>query len=154
LPQVKSVRKTSRGIVIKDNAVVLIERWRIDQHGQELHYFSIPGGKIESNETAEKAVVRELFEETSLLVRPTKLVAEQVFENGDTNFYYLCDYLSGSPKLHSSATEIQSKNNRSKPCWVTLAELENLNLNVYEPLRQLMLDVFKNKLPDNPLQIK
>lgn len=155
MPQVKSARQTSRGIVLHDGAVLLIERWRVDEQGNKLHYFSIPGGKIERGETPEVAVVRELFEETSLLVRPNRLVAKQKFENGDTNMYFLCNYLSGKPVLHASATEKQLPSNRSKPCWKSLKELEDLPLNeVYEPVRKLIVRFFKNDLPEKPVVIK
>lgn len=155
MPLSSAKRDTSRGIVIKDGAVLLIERWRTDDSGKELHYFSVPGGKIEQGETPEIAVVRELFEETSLIVRPVKLLASQKLTNGNTNAYYLCDYLSGGPKLHPSAEEKQSSKNRSKPRWVTQDELENLELNaVYEPIRQLIVGAFIGDLPENPLRIK
>lgn len=155
MPRVKSARQTSRGIVLHNGAVLLIERWRVDDSGNKLHYFSIPGGKIERGETPEVAVVRELFEETSLLVRPGKLLAKQSFKNGDSNMYFLCDYLSGTPALHASSTEKQLPTNRSKPCWKSLKEIEDLPLNeVYEPMRKLIVKVFKNDLPEEPLTIK
>lgn len=156
MPQSKKPkRNTSRGVVMHDGTVLLIERWRTDENGNKLHYFSVPGGKIEPGETPEVTVVRELYEETSILSRPTKMLATQTFEDGHSNTYFLCDYLSGGPKPHASMPEHQSKNNRSKPRWVGQAELESLKLNdVYEPVRQLLVKAFKGDLPENPLNIK
>jgi len=136
--------------------VLLIERWRTSESGKELHYFSVPGGKIETGETPEVTVVREMFEETSLIIRPNRLLAKQKLKSGKTNMYFLCDYLSGSASLHPSAAEAQLPTNRSKPKWVTLKQLEDLQLNdVYEPARQLIVGALKNDLPSGkPLTIK
>lgn len=155
MPQVRAKRKTSRGIIIHEGAVLLIERWRTTESGQKLHYFSIPGGKIEPGETPEVTVVRELYEETSLIIRPRKLVANQHLKNGKTNTYFVCDYLSGSPALHPSAAEMQLPTNRSKPTWVKLEKLVGIKLNEsYEPLRTLIEAAAKSDLPENPLNIK
>jgi 8-oxo-dGTP pyrophosphatase MutT (NUDIX family) len=140
---------------LHEGAVLLIERWRTDDSGKKLHYYSVPGGKIESGETPEVAVVRELFEETSLLIRPTKLIAKQSFKDDSSNMYFLCEYLSGSPKLHASSTEHQSAKNRSRPRWVTESELVGLKLNeVYEPVRKLIVSAFAGEIPEVPLRIK
>ncbi len=153
--QTRPHRKTSRGIVLHEGAVLLIERWRTDDSGKKLHYFSVPGGKIESGETPEVAVVRELFEETSLLIRPIKLIAKQSFNDDSSNMYYLCEYLSGDPKLHASSPEHQSAKNRSRPRWVGEVELSDLKLNeVYEPVRKLITAAFTGKIPELPLRLK
>lgn len=155
MPQTKVGRKTARGIVLHGDTVLLMERWRIDESGKKLHYFSIPGGKIEPSEIPEITVVRELYEETSLLVRPSRLLAHQKFSDGSSNAYFLCDYLSGSPALHASAPETQTKANHSKPRWLKHSELKNLPENeVYEPIRKLIVAAFENKLPEKPLNLK
>jgi ADP-ribose pyrophosphatase YjhB (NUDIX family) len=155
LPQTRPHRKTSRGIVLHDGAVLLIERWRTDDSGKKLHYFSVPGGKIETGETPEVAVVRELFEEASLLIRPIKLLAKQSFKDDSSNMYFLCEYLSGAPELHASMPEHQSDKNRSHPRWVGEVELANLKLNeVYEPVRKLIGAIFAGKIPEVPLRLK
>jgi mutator protein MutT len=133
--------------------VLLIERGRIDEAGQRLHYFSVPGGKIEPGETPEAAVGRELLEETGLLVQPNKLLAKQNFENGDSNLYYLCDYISGSLALHPSIEEKQLASNRSEPRWVLYKELTQLSF-LYEPVRKLIIKAFKNDAPKKLLTIK
>lgn len=152
MPQTKA-RQTARGVVIHEGKVLLIERWRKDAHtGKLLHYLSIPGGGIEHGETAQMAVVRELYEETSLLIRTQRLLATQYFEDGGQNTYFLCTYLSGEPRLHSSAPEKQSNENRSLPLWVSAEEFEKRTLGkVYEPMRKVIADCIKNKPASKPL---
>lgn len=152
MPQAKA-RLTARGVVIHNGKVALIERWRKDSAtGKMLHYFSIPGGMIEPGETAEAAVVRELFEETSLLVRTERLIATQYFDDGSQNSYFLCAYLSGKPKLHSSLPEHQSESNRSEPVWVSAKDLSHKTLNgMYEPIRTLIEAALKGQLGKKPL---
>jgi 8-oxo-dGTP pyrophosphatase MutT (NUDIX family) len=66
-----------------------------------------PGGSIEPNETPADAVVRETFEETGLLVEPTRILGvfggsefEVVYANGDRVTYVMtvleCKVLSGT----------------------------------------------------------
>lgn len=149
------MRQTARGVIIHENKVLLIERWRKDvATGKTLHYFSIPGGGIEAGETPQMAVVRELYEETSLLIRPQQLLATQYFEDGSQNSYFLCAYLSGEPTLHSSVPEKQSAENRSLPQWVSAAEFEKRTLNkLYEPMRKVIADCFKGKQVKKPLAL-
>lgn len=41
--------------------------------------WSVPGGKIEPNETAEAAVIREVFEETAIRINPKDLISKGSF---------------------------------------------------------------------------
>jgi 8-oxo-dGTP diphosphatase len=59
------------GVVIRRGRVLLVLRARAPLKGR----WSIPGGLVELGEELEKAVSRELKEETGLLVEPVKIVA-------------------------------------------------------------------------------
>ena len=74
--------RSARAIVVQDGAVALIERHRAGRH-----YWIFPGGKLEPGETPEEALVREVEEETGLLVRPTRLVAEVTFPDRVQSFW-------------------------------------------------------------------
>ena len=153
MPQAKSGRQTARGIVVKTGAVLLIERWRTDESGNKLHYFSVPGGQIEPGETAEEAVVRELLEETSVVVKPNRIVAKQYLEDGSLNIYFICDYLSGTAKLHPALPEVQLESNRSLPRWVSIGDNVALK-DVYRPVGDLIEAISAGDIPDMPLTIK
>jgi ADP-ribose pyrophosphatase YjhB (NUDIX family) len=81
-------------VVIRDNAVLLVERAREPHKG----YWSLPGGVVETGETLEQAVRREVREETGLQVEPLAVV--EIFERilrdaqGRAEYHYvLIDYV-------------------------------------------------------------
>jgi len=135
-------RKTARAIVVRDGKVLLMERWRPDEKtGVELHYFSVPGGGIHPGELPEVAVVRELFEEMEVVIRPRKVVLTETDERGDYHTYFLCDYLSGTPVLGKNSPErlTASDVDRYKPQWADKTMFNKLALNeIYEPARPII----------------
>lgn len=87
-------------IVRNEKGYILLQR-RSDNH-----QWGIPGGIIEPGETPAQAVVREVLEETGLLVRPTKLIgtfgginARFIYPNGHqvepTILLFACDTIDG-----------------------------------------------------------
>lgn len=140
----KVARRTARGLVVHGRALLLMERWRHDpKTGKELHYFSIPGGGIEPGETSEQAVVRELFEEMHILVRPLRLVGKQT-DGPIQHFFFACTYLSGTPTLDPSSPEAKrGDHNRYQPAWVSRDDFEKINLYPsYEPMRAKIEELF------------
>lgn len=139
----RHLRHTARGIVLNDGRILLMERWR-RYEGQDLHYFSIPGGGIEPGETPERTVVREIQEETSVTVE----VKHQVLEMRDGEFrhkIYLCSYVSGEPYLPPDAPEAgYGKDNRFRPAWVPLKKLPDLPFTYWQPVKQPLIDGLKN----------
>lgn len=57
------------GLVIRDQAVLLLKRARMPSKG----FWCLPGGFVDRGETLEAAVVREVAEETGLLTRVRRL---------------------------------------------------------------------------------
>lgn len=124
-------KNTARGIVIHDGKILLMERWR-----PQLHYFSIPGGGIESGETPEQTVAREIPEETTVQVK----VERQVLEMRDGEFrhrIYLCEYVSGEPRMPEDAPEFLHANddNRFKPRWIEIERLPSIPFTYWYPLK-------------------
>lgn len=74
--------QSARAIIVRDGAVALIERHRAGRH-----YFVFPGGKLEPDESPEQALAREVEEETGLVVRTTRLVAEVTFPDRLQTFW-------------------------------------------------------------------
>lgn len=137
--KLRPVQHTARGIVVHDGRLLLMERWR-----PGMHYFSIPGGGIESGETDEETVVRELLEETTVTIK----VKRQVLEMRDGEYQhriYLCEYVSGEPHLPPHAPEAargQGKN--FKPGWVPIEKLSELPFTYWQPVKQSLVDGLRN----------
>jgi 8-oxo-dGTP diphosphatase len=80
-------------VVVEDGRVLLIKRGREPAKGQ----WSIPGGAVEVGETIHDALVREVHEETGLLVEVQEQLAviERIFRDREGNVayhYVLFDY--------------------------------------------------------------
>ncbi len=59
-------------IAVRDGALLLIRRGHAPSRGR----WSLPGGRVEPGETAREALVREMAEETGLVVEVGDLVGE------------------------------------------------------------------------------
>lgn len=153
-----SFQDTARAFIIKDNKLLVMERWRLEK-GTEIYYISIPGGKIEAGETPEQAAIRELYEEMTLRIKIDKLIAKQTLKNGITNYYFLGEYISGTAQLNPESAEAKESeigDNRYRLLWVDKsAVLKDLPLHsIYEPLRPLILKLLAGNIPAEPWQIK
>ena len=97
-------------MVLIGGRVVLIRRGKEPLRGR----WVIPGGTVELGETLQEALVREMYEETGLVVRPREvvLVFDRIQREGTAVQYhyviidYLCDYVSGDPRAGSDAEEV------------------------------------------------
>ena len=79
------------GLVVNDGKVLLARE--LVEDGKE--YWVVPGGKVEFGETLEEALTREMWEETSLHVKPEKFIGfnEAIFPQNNYHaiiFFYLC----------------------------------------------------------------
>ena len=98
------------GVVLIDGRVVLIRRGKEPLRGR----WVIPGGAVELGETLHEALVREMQEETGLVVRPREvvLVFDRIQREGLSVEYhyviidYACDYVSGELRAGSDADEV------------------------------------------------
>lgn len=117
------MRRMSRAIIIRGDQLLVIKR---NKRGDK--FFTLPGGGIDSGETAEQAVEREVREEASIECKAVREVYhERVEEFGET-YYYLCDYVSGEPALAPSseeATETAKGENTWQPMWLEIRALQD-----------------------------
>ncbi len=127
------------GVVIENGRVLLIRRANEPRQGE----WSIPGGMVETGETLEYAVVRELQEETGLVVRPLGVV--EVFERimldgkGRARFHfvlidYLCERLEGKARAGSDVLDV---------AWVTEAQLADYEIS--EKAAEIIRKAFRQR---------
>jgi 8-oxo-dGTP pyrophosphatase MutT (NUDIX family) len=86
-------RPSVRGIIIKDGKIAMI-------HSLKYDYYKLPGGGIEEGEAYEETLIREVKEESGLVVIPESIqeygyvhrIEKGRFEDKfiQDNYYYLC----------------------------------------------------------------
>ena len=87
-------RPSVRGIILKEGKIALV-------HSLKYDYYKFPGGGCKKNEKHEETLIREVKEETGLVVIPSSIKEYgmvhriQKGDYGDTfvqdNYYYFCD---------------------------------------------------------------
>ena len=117
------------GIYIKDNKCLVAKRSPVQSHAG---YYELPGGKIEADETAINALIREWQEELAVNV-----TAEKLFEHSH-------DYENYRVKLHifniTSCQGIPQAQIGQQLNWCALNALEQLkwmpaNISVIEKMK-------------------
>ncbi|MDD5111209.1 MAG: NUDIX hydrolase [Candidatus Altiarchaeota archaeon] len=114
----KAPSLTVDGVVVDRGRVVLIKRRFPPFAGS----WALPGGFVDAGESVEQAVVREVFEETSLKARVVRLVGVYSKPNRDPRRHtvsvcFLCKRKSGVLNAGSDSKEA---------CWFRLDELPKL----------------------------
>ena len=117
-------RETSRGIIFIDNKVVLLKRIRKDKN-EYLHYYAIPGGGIESNETKEDACIREIKEEVGLDVTIDKYLGMEEYDTG-ISYYFKVNYLGGIPTLGGEEKEHNNPDNYYEVSLIDINDIDNI----------------------------
>jgi len=113
------------GFVIRNKQLLVMHRIK---NGQE--YYVIPGGHRRRGETGEETVIREVREETGIMIKNPKLVFE--FDNHLSNgvhYYYLCEWVSGEkPQVLGEEKDADPSVNFYEPVWVDLKKAEKLDI--------------------------
>jgi 8-oxo-dGTP diphosphatase len=107
--------------VIKDAAGRLLVIKRGHEPGAGL--WTLPGGRIESGETDQQAVVREIMEETGLRVACGRLVGKAELPGLEGAVIDVRDYLAVV-----TGGELAAGDDAADVAWVTAAELDDLPL--------------------------
>ena len=105
-------------ICFRGNDVLLIRRAKAPRKGD----WSIPGGRIEANETEEQAALRELYEETSITAELGQKIITLPAKFEDKSYIlhdYLAEWKSGTPQAEDDADEA---------CFMPITEIQKLNM--------------------------
>ena len=111
------------GVLIHGGKVLLIRRGKPPLYGR----WVVPGGTVELGEPLEQALVREMLEETGLVVEPVELltVFDRIEREGERVVYhyvivdYLCRLVSGEARAASDALDV---------AWAAPSELAGYDL--------------------------
>ncbi len=128
------------GVTVRDGHVLLIRRGQPPRRGG----WQIPGGKVELGETLREALVREMSEETALVVEPLEIltVADRIERDDDSVSYhfvivdYLCRWVAGEARAGSDALEV---------AWVTGDDLAAYRLPA--PALDVVQDALRRSWP-------
>jgi 8-oxo-dGTP diphosphatase len=92
-----SERPPIASAVITHEGKVLLVRRRVKEGSLS---WQVPGGEIEPGESAGQAAVREVREETGLIVTDSNVLGERIHPNtGRTMIYVACDVLDGEAQV-------------------------------------------------------
>lgn len=90
------MHKSVRGIISYDGGYILVHRIKKQPDGQIRNYFVIPGGKMEQGEKIEETVIREVYEEVGIKVKPVKVLLEYKSNyDNSIQIFMSCEYESG-----------------------------------------------------------
>lgn len=135
------MKKSVRGIVIKDKNILLIKRIK-----KERTYYVIPGGGLEKNETLEEGVIREVKEELGITVSVGNLIGTDDFQN-TRHYFFDCTYQSGILGT-GTGPEYTDPNYEGEgqyiPIAIPLAKLEEIEL-IPSVIKSLIIDKYLNE---------
>jgi ADP-ribose pyrophosphatase len=106
---------------------------------QKFHPWGMPGGGLEYGENAEEAVVREVFEETSLVVKLERLLMVKTFAPDKFILYYFCTIQGG---------DFQPSDEVSEAAFFALDRLPDIRPRDHDVLKQLyeIMEIHKHEL--------
>jgi 8-oxo-dGTP diphosphatase len=142
------MRSRSAIILIEDNKLALIER-----HRAGLRYFTFPGGGVDEGESPQQAAIREAEEELGILVEIKQKAAEVIF-NGNTQYYFLVEKLSGEFGTGTGEEygEYDPVHGTYHPIWMPLTDVLSNNI-VPRELADLVVRFEKEGWPAEPVII-
>lgn len=87
------------GLVLNKNKILLVKR-------RDYPIWVMPGGGVDKNETPEKAVIREVFEESGFKVKIAKKIAEYLVNSERIVHFYKCEIISGKATTSPESNNI------------------------------------------------
>ncbi|MCK4347199.1 MAG: NUDIX hydrolase [Thermoplasmatales archaeon] len=112
----KSPKVTVDGIILEDEMILLIKRGNTPFKGK----WALPGGFVEYGEKTEDAVVREVFEETGLKTKISRLVGVYSDPKRDPRGHtitivYTLEICGGNMKSGDDASDVKKFNTGNLP---------------------------------------
>ena len=132
-----------RVAVIDENGRVLLVKHRYESEGRDI--WMLPGGAIEEGETSRDAVIREVLEETGLIVSVGRLLwyVEEAGERGQrfVNFF-TAGVIGGRPELGEDP-ELGDRQVLSEIAFVSKEEIMGIEYLYPDWLREELWDAIE-----------
>jgi len=139
------MKQAVRAIIVREGKLLVMKR---NKFGKK--YYTLIGGHIELSEEPEQALVREVYEETSLKITHAKKV---FLEHADAPYglqhIYLCKDPGGDVEMREEADETHINRlgmNTYTPMWLPLSKLEDVEF-LSGKLKGAILHGLKNGFP-------
>jgi 8-oxo-dGTP pyrophosphatase MutT (NUDIX family) len=142
------MKQSARAIVLKDGNLLLMKRFKLDRE-----YYTLLGGTIKPMEQPAAAALREVLEESGVVVNNPRLVFEE--DAGDPfgpQHIFMCDYVSGDPKLPAESEEAfwtTPGKNTYEPLWFPFDSLQDIPF-VSPLLKEALLIARDKGFPSEP----
>lgn len=122
------IRVRASALVLQEGCIVLVQQ---EVPTRDHLVWIPPGGGIQLGESAEDALVREVFEETGLRVVPSHLRYVHEFIQGDFHtyeLYFICDNAGGELKTGSDPEHSLQEQLIVDVQWVPVEKLSEIEL--------------------------
>ncbi len=142
----------ARAIIIEGNKILVMHR---NKYGSE--YFTLVGGRLNETETPEQALVREIQEETGLVVTSARLVyTEEHAAPYNHQYIFLCEVAPHADVAIQDASEEGLMNrheaNTHQPLWASVQAFGQLQFRTPQ-LQAAILLAFKKGFPKEPVKL-
>ena len=144
------MRIASRLVLIRNDHILVMHRIKF---GSE--YYALIGGGVDPGETPMEALVREVREETGLMVANPKLIyIEQAGKPYGDQYIFKADYVTGEPVLSPDSAEAQIHrlgNNLYEPKWLSTSKLSSVPF-LSKELKGKIIHDLQYGFPENPVK--
>lgn len=110
-------RVSAKGVVLMDEHILLVRK--------ASGMWDLPGGRLEAGETPEQALIREVQEETGILVQPIRLIHSFVRPKPTRPDVFVAAYLC---EADGTLAEIVLSHEHDQAGIFTLREIADLNM--------------------------
>ncbi|CAN5457392.1 hypothetical protein BH10PAT3_BH10PAT3_7160 [soil metagenome] len=144
------MKQSARAVIVKDGNILLMKRFKM---GQE--YYTLLGGGVNPGEKPEAAALREVIEESTVVAGgPSLVFIEEAGDPFGPQYIYLCDYISGEPRLPAESEEAfwsTEGKNTYEPMWFPFSDLGTIPF-VSPLLREALIIARDKGFPEKPYE--
>ncbi len=144
--------KAARAIIIESNKILVMHR---DKQGSK--YYTLVGGRVNDGETVEQALVRELKEETGLVITEARHVFTELHQPPyNEQYIYLCQVAPHDNIAIQEASEEALMNrigiNNHQPLWVDTSAFNRIPFRTPQ-LQAAISEALRKGFPDQPITL-